>query len=76
MKSFENKYEARAWDLYVSRYANMTQETFMTFDEFYSPGQININKNKSDEEILLDVKKIIENFNGGTNNEIYNEDDK
>ena len=58
--AWNRKDEDRAWSLYVSTYQNMTSDTFMTFDEFYNPKKAQKQDNRSAEEILEEVKGILE----------------
>lgn len=58
--AWNRKDENRAWSLYVSTYPNMTSETFMTFDEFYNPEKAQKQDSRSAEEILEEVKEILE----------------
>jgi len=53
--------ENKVWDLYVAVYPKMDKETYMTFGEFKRPV---IKDEKTEEEILIDVKDIINTFNG------------
>jgi len=46
----------------VSVYPSMDKETYMTFEEFKNPV---IEDEKTEEEILDDVKNIIDTFNEG-----------
>ncbi|TYS68656.1 hypothetical protein FZC76_06830 [Sutcliffiella horikoshii] len=61
MKSLEKKREEKAWQLYLARYQHMTKENYMPFDEFYSP-TISSESDKSEKEILEDVKGILNAF--------------
>lgn len=67
VKAYESKYEKRYWDLYVSIYPNMTTDTFIAFEEFYKPSRQVEVENKNIEDILVDVKGILDTFNGGEN---------
>lgn len=61
-RAYESKNEKKAWDLYLTKYPFMTQEDLITFEEFYKPGKINKVENKSETEILIDVKKILDDW--------------
>lgn len=64
-KASEKKKEERAWQMYLTQYSNMTKETFIPFEEFYKPQKRNqqVVKEKSAEEILLEVKEILNSNN-------------
>lgn len=53
--------ESKAYQLYLSVRPNMTEETYQTFEEFYQPQKVTKapESKKSAEEILLDVKEIM-----------------
>lgn len=61
-KAFEKQSENKAWELYLTRYANMTEEDYIPFDEFYKP-QVNQEiENKSEADILAEVKQILDSL--------------
>lgn len=67
-KASDKQAENTAWELYVSVYPKMTKETFVPFEKFYNPGKIQKEEVKTEEEILTNVKKILDSFNGGEKN--------
>lgn len=67
IKANEKKDRKDAWELYLTLLPNMGQENFMTFDEFYNRGKVVLEGEQSEEEILKDVKEILDSFNGGEN---------
>lgn len=62
IKANDKQKENSAWELYVAIYPKMTEETFIPFEEFYNNRTTKI-EDKSEEEILEDVKGIIDTFN-------------
>lgn len=46
----------KAWEVWLSRYATMTKETFVPFEKFYQP----IKKVDKQEDILESVSNILE----------------
>ena len=66
-KASEKRSREDAWELYLTLLPNMGQENFMTFDEFYDKGKSAPEGGQSEEEILSDVKEILDSFNGGEN---------
>lgn len=62
MKSYEKQKENSAWELYLTIYPNMTEETFIPFEDYYNKKRMKI-RDKTEEEILKDVKEIIDTFN-------------
>lgn len=67
IKANEKKDRKDAWGLYLTLLPNMGEENFMTFDEFYNKGKVAPEGGQSEEEILKDVKEILDSFNGGEN---------
>lgn len=65
IKAREKQEEDSMWDLYLSIYPKMNSETFITFEDFYDPARIV--KDKSEKEILEEVKEVINSYNGGGN---------
>lgn len=66
-KASEKETEERMFMLYASRYPWMTEETFKTFNEFYSPQQHSEIQFKTESEILTDVKQILDSYQRGEN---------
>lgn len=66
-KASEKRSREDAWGLYLTLLPNMGEENFMTFDEFYNRGKVAPGGEQSEEEILKDVKEILDSFNGGEN---------
>lgn len=58
-KAFDKRKEQKAWQLYLMKYQNMTSEDYMSFEDFYNPRE---QSNKSEKEILTDVKEILSAF--------------
>lgn len=63
IKAKEKEDRKEAWDLYVAVYPNMNKETYIPFDEVYQPGKRVKTVEKTEEEILKDVKEILDTFN-------------
>ena len=61
VKANEKQRENTAWELYLTIYPYMTEDKFVSFEDFYS--KTTLVKEKTEEEILADVKNIIDNFN-------------
>lgn len=51
--------ESKAWDLYLAKYQHMDEKSYVPFDEFYNPKK-EVNESKSADEILTDVKQLLE----------------
>lgn len=63
IKAFEKQVEYRVYQLYVAQYPYMNEENYKTFEEWYQPRKVNeIENNQSVEEILDDVKTILNNM--------------
>lgn len=60
-KAQEIKQREMMWDLYVSRYQLMTEETFVSFEDFYNPKAKELD-NRPVEDILTDVREILDSF--------------
>lgn len=61
--AFEKRTEEKSWQMYLMCYQHMTKETFKPFEEFYQPRRVNeVENNQSVEEILNDVKTILNKF--------------
>lgn len=60
-EAYKKSNEERAWDLYLTKYPNMDEKTFKSFDEFYKSPQENEESTdtKSAEQILNDVKDLM-----------------
>lgn len=63
IKAYEKQKENSAWELYVSLYPNMSEDTFISFEKFYNPQKKVEIEEKSEEEILREVKEILDTFN-------------
>lgn len=62
-KAIEKQAEERAFQLYVARYPWMTEKDFIPFEEFYKPPSRQVvTNNQTADEIILDVKNIMDNF--------------
>lgn len=67
-------YEERANDLLMQRWM-LHYQNEISFGEFKNKlGAVKVNNNKTEEEILGDVKNIIDNFNRGVNDKVGNEE--
>lgn len=58
IKALEKHAEDRAWQLYLTRYGDMTEENYVPFDKFYIPKLVEETKETA-EEILADVKELL-----------------
>lgn len=58
-KAVEKHQEEKAWQLYLMRYQNMTEDTYVSFDKFYNPNREEV-ENKTAEEILAEVKNLLD----------------
>lgn len=70
IKAKETKEEDMAWDVYLTIYPNMNEETYISFDDFFKrklPKKEEV-KSKTETEILTDVKEILNSFNNGGEN--------
>ena len=67
LKANDKQIENSAWELYLTVYPYMNKETFIPFEDFYNPGQIKT-EDKTEEEILSEVKEILDSFSGGDEN--------
>jgi hypothetical protein len=65
LRAYEKRSEERAFQLYLTKYPWMNEENYMPFEEFYNPKTHNENKHLTEEQILLEVKDILDSFKGG-----------
>jgi hypothetical protein len=49
--------------MYISIYPNMTKETYIPFEKFYERKEKKKKKKQTQEEILEDIKNIMDAFN-------------
>ena len=63
IKAIEKRNENKAWELYLSKYQHMTTENYMSFEDFYSPERVEIER-KTQGEILEEVQEILNSFEG------------
>ncbi len=57
---YEKQREDRHFTLYASQYPHMSEENYITFEEFYKPQKANeVVETKTSEEILADVKELM-----------------
>lgn len=63
-KAYEKRSEERAWQLYLTKYGDMTEESYIPFDRFYNPKRIE-EGNESAEDILADVKELLNSTEWG-----------
>lgn len=61
-KALEKEQEKRAWDIWLTRYPNMTDKTFVPFDEFFKPSEKNEAPKRTDEEVLTDAENILKSL--------------
>lgn len=61
-KAIEKQAEERAFQLYVACYPWMTEKDFIPFEEFYKPHSKVVTNNQTADEIILEVKNIMDNF--------------
>jgi len=65
--------EEKAYQLYVAVYPNYTKETFMPFDKFYTPQKKQgVVEEKTSEQILADVRAMMNSHSVGGESEIGN----
>lgn len=66
-KGFEKRTKKEYWDMWLTAYPNMTEKTYISFDDFFSKSktpnnqttqQSSVNNKKSKEEILTMAEKI------------------
>ena len=61
IKAYEKQNEDKAYQLYLMKYPDMTQENFIPFDEFYKPNRKEEkHQNESAEDILSNVRKMMD----------------
>ncbi|WP_054028135.1 hypothetical protein [Bacillus sp. FJAT-28004] len=65
-KVYEMESKQQSWEMYLTRYANMTQENYVSFDDFYKPKQTVSppQSKKTKQEILDDAESILAAFRG------------
>jgi len=61
VKAKEKQEEQRAWDLYLTKYSYMDENTYIPFEDFFKPKQQK-ESNESVEDILKGVKESIDIF--------------
>lgn len=59
--AWKRKDKENAWQLYVNVYPTMNNETYISFQDFYAPKKVDV---RTEEEILSEVKDIIDMFGG------------
>lgn len=57
-KAMEKQAEDKAFQLYLTRFGDMTEETYMPFEKFYNPNSVE-EEQKTADEILADVKELL-----------------
>ena len=55
-KAYDEDDKRKTWELYLVRYPYMTEDTFMTFEEFYHVLHI---PPKTSKDILCEVEKML-----------------
>lgn len=65
VKAFQEQNKQRCWDLYVTRYAWMTEETFVSFEDFYKESKPVEQEPIDHEKVMNDVKEILDSFRKG-----------
>lgn len=58
VKALEKHSEDRAWQLYLTKYGDMTEENYVPFDKFYNPKRIE-EVDESAEDILAGVRELL-----------------
>lgn len=53
----EKNEEKKCWEMWLVQYGHMTKETFVKFEDFYKPKQIEISDTK-EEDIFLNYMNI------------------
>lgn len=66
VKAYEKREENKAWQAYLTKYAHMTEQDYIPFDEWFKIHPQH--EEKTEEEILLEVKGILDTFKGGETN--------
>lgn len=62
-KAYEEKVKERMWQMYLVYLPNMSKENLISFEEFLElANESDEQDNRSAEEILEEVKNIINNF--------------
>jgi ASC-1-like (ASCH) protein len=58
---YEKQREDRHFTLYATQYPHMSEENYITFEEFYKPHKQDdlVVESKSSEEILADVRELM-----------------
>lgn len=66
-KVYEMETKQQSWDMYLARYASMTQENYVSFDDFYKPKRTAPppHSKKTKQEILDDAEAILAAFRKG-----------
>ena len=64
LKAYEKRLEERSFQLYVSKYPWMSEEDFISFEEFYQPARSRgaVKNNQNANEILKDVSDMMNEF--------------
>lgn len=62
-KAIDRVNENKAWQLYVNVNPHMTEENYMTFEEFLNRDE-SITDDRPVDEILNDVKETLDTFRG------------
>lgn len=62
--ALEKETERAAWDIWIAQYPYFSEETFVPFAEFVEKQKqpTNIKTFKTDEEIMEEMLKVVENY--------------
>lgn len=66
-KVYEKETEQRSWEMYLTKFPNMTQSDYISFDDFYKPKRTVTPppSKKKKQEILDDAEAILAAFRKG-----------
>lgn len=66
-KVYEMESKQQSWEMYLTRYANMTKDNYVSFDEFYKPTRPAAPpaSKKTKQEIIDDAEEILAAFRKG-----------
>ena len=65
IKAYQEKEKEKAWQVYLTVYPKMTEETFVSFDDWMEEMISRKESNESVEEILVGVKDILDSYQAG-----------
>ncbi len=64
-RAYEKDREDRAFQLYSMKYMWMSKDNFVPFEKFYDPKQAAQVEQKSESQILSEVKEILDSYKRG-----------